>query len=176
MDKRVEENLRVKRLIVDAFFTLLNKEDIECISISEVTRMAKVSRMAYYRNFNSKFEIIDFFLEDVLNDLKASLNYEINFWTKEYGRSFFLIMKKYRERILLLNQLGLSSMFLNKFTDTNKDFAGDMPMSSIERHKLHYAAGASYNGTIEWLKGGCKESIEEMTQSLGEFMHIYEYE
>ena len=74
MDKRIEENLRVKRLIVNAFFTLLEKYDLESISISEITRTAKVSRMAYYRNFNSKIDIIDFYLDDILDEQLAALN------------------------------------------------------------------------------------------------------
>ena len=60
MDKRTEENLRVKRSIVNALFLLLKDTGLEDISISEITRVAKVSRMAYYRNFKSKLEIIDF--------------------------------------------------------------------------------------------------------------------
>ena len=170
MDKRIEENLRVKRLIVNAFFTLLEKYDLESISISEITRIAKVSRMAYYRNFNSKIDIIDFYLDDILDEQLAALNYDINFWAEEYGRAFFQSMSKHKERILLLNRMGLDGMVLNKFSAANENFAGDMPQNSIERYNLYYAAGAAYNGTIEWLKSGCKESVEEMTQSLGKFM------
>ena len=170
MDKRIEENLRVKRLIVNAFFKLLEENDLDSISISEITRTAKVSRMAYYRNFNSKIDIIDFYLDDILEEQMASLNYDVNFWTVEYGRAFFQSMRKHKDRILLLNQMGLDGMFLNKFSAANEDFAGDMPQNSIERYNLYYAAGAAYNGTIEWLKSGCKESVEEMTQSLGKFM------
>ena len=170
MDKRIEENLRVKRLIVNAFFALLEKNDLESISISEITRTAKVSRMAYYRNFNSKIDIIDFYLDDILEEQMALLNYDVNFWTVEYGRTFFQSMKKHKERILLLNQIGLDGMLLNKFSAANEEFAGDMPQNSIERYNLYYTAGAAYNGTVEWLKGGCRESVEEMTRSLGKFI------
>lgn len=170
MDKRIEENLRVKRLIVNAFFTLLEKNDLDSISISEITRIAKVSRMAYYRNFNAKIDIIDFYLDDILDEQLAALNYDVNFWAEEYGRAFFQSMSKHKKRILLLNRIGLDGMLLNKFSAANENFAGDMPQNSIERYNLYYAAGAAYNGTIEWLKSGCKESVEEMTQSLGKFM------
>lgn len=166
MDKRIEENLRVKRLIVNAFFSRLKNNDIENISISDMTRIAKVSRMAYYRNFNSKVEIIDFYLDDVLTDMTDLLENDFNFWTLEYGRAYLTVMKKHKERILLLHQIGLSGMVLNRFTITNEELAGDMPRNSIERYRLYYAAGASYNGTIEWLKGGCIESVEDMAQSL----------
>ena len=171
MNKRVEENLRVKRAIVNAFFTLLKKDNLEHISVSEITQTAEVSRMAYYRNFNSKMEIIDFFFDDVLDELMALLNYDISLWTEEYGKAFFQTMRKHRECILLLNEIGLSGIFLKKFSAANEDFAGDMPSNSIDRYKLYYAAGAAYNGTIEWLKSGCLESVEEMSRHLWEFMN-----
>ena len=175
MDKREAENLRVKRSIVNAFFALLKEKDMENISVSEVTRNAKVSRMAYYRNFNSKMDIIDFYIDSILEDMLALLDRDFDFWSPKYARAFFEAMKKHQERILMLNQIGLSGLFLDKFTATNEEFAGDMPRDSIERYKLYYVAGASYNATIHWLKTGCKESVEEMAQSLDDFIDIHSY-
>ena len=172
MDKRTEENLRVKRSIVNALFLLLKDTDLEDISISEITRVAKVSRMAYYRNFKSKLEIVDFFLEDVLNDMLALLEDDFGFWTPEYGRAYFQTMKKYKDRILKLNEIGLSGLFLNRFNATNEEIAGDMPRGSIERYRLYYAAGAAYNGVIEWIKGGCQESVDEIEESLRTFINF----
>ena len=54
MDKRIEESIRVKNQIATAFVELLKEntvEDAEMITISQITTRAKVSRMAYYRNF-----------------------------------------------------------------------------------------------------------------------------
>lgn len=172
MDKRMEENLRVKRAIVNAFFALLKETNIENISVSEVTRVAQVSRMAYYRNFNSKIDIVDFFLDDVLADIMALLGDEFDYQSQEYGCAYFQVMKNHKDRILMLHQIGLSGMILNRFTATNEEFAGDMPWHSIERYRLYYTAGAAYNGAIEWIKNDCRESIEEMEKSLREFMGL----
>lgn len=172
MDKRTEENLRVKRSIVNALFLLLKDTGLEDISISKITRVAKVSRMAYYRNFKSKIEIIDFFLEDVLNDMLALLEEDFDFWTPEYGRAYFQTMKKHKDRVLKLYEIGLSALFLNRFNATNEEIAGDMPRDSIERYRLYYAAGAAYNGVVEWLKGGCQESVDEIEKSLRTFINF----
>ena len=88
MDKREAENLRVKRSIVNAFFALLKEKDMENISVSEVTRNAKVSRMAYYRNFHSKMDIIDFYVDSILEDMLALLDRDFEFWSHEYGKAF----------------------------------------------------------------------------------------
>ena len=69
MDKRIEESIRVKNQIATAFVELLKEntvEDAEMITISQITTRAKVSRMAYYRNFKSKVDIIKYYLYETL--------------------------------------------------------------------------------------------------------------
>ena len=175
MDKRVEENTRVKKAITRAFFALLEGgKPFDQISVSEITNRAKVSRMAYYRNFNSKLEILEYFLAQIFETMTKELGEDMEFWTIEYGRVYYRVMKEHRDSILLLDRLGFSGLILNAFNATNEEVAGDMPRSPIERYKLYYAAGASYNAMIHWLKGGCKESAEEMSQHFLEFFGIKE--
>ena len=44
MDKRTEENARVKNAITKAFFTLLEAKSFDEISVTEITNRANVSR------------------------------------------------------------------------------------------------------------------------------------
>ena len=174
MDKRVEENTRVKNAITKAFFSLLEEKAFDMIAVTEITARAKVSRMAYYRNFDSKMEILEYFLAQTFEDMSRELGDSFDFWTVEYGRIFFRFMKEHRRSILLLDQLGFSGMLLNAFNSTNEDIAGDMPRNSIERYKLYYAAGASYNAMIHWLREGCIESVDLMARYTAEFFGIEE--
>lgn len=116
MDKRIKENIRVKRQIALAFLKLLKSDDItdsEIITISQITSTAKVSRMAYYRNFQSKTEIIDYYLSETLwKELNDTLSTDFEFWSLDYGIAFFNLMKCHRDDILLLNQLRWLLLFL----------------------------------------------------------------
>lgn len=172
MDKRQEENKRVKTAIMQAFFSLLEKKPFEQIAVTEITSLAGVSRMAYYRNFQSKMEILEYFLELTFDQMSEELGEEIDFWSMEYGETFFRFMKKHRRYVLLLDRLGFSGLILNAFNATNEELAGDMPRGSIERYRLYYAAGASYNAVVQWLKGGCKESAEELAKYTAEFLGL----
>lgn len=93
MDKRVEENKRVKWQICSAFFGLLKQsggDDADGISISQITSRANVSRMAYYRNFKSKNAIVKYYIDEVMwSDITDELGDDIDFWSNEYGRAFF---------------------------------------------------------------------------------------
>ena len=88
MDKRVEENKRVKKQICAAFFGLLRQsdaDDVDSISISQITSRANVSRMAYYRNFKSKNDIVKYYIDEVMwSDITDELGDDIDFWTNEY--------------------------------------------------------------------------------------------
>lgn len=173
MDKRMEENRRVKDAIAHAFFSLLKQARSDDISVTEITNKAKVSRMAYYRNFKSKVDIIEYYLREVIwRDVSVALGESPDFWTYEYGVVFISVMKKYRNLILLLDDCGYASLILKSFNQKNEDLAGDMPHDSIERYNLYYASGASFNGLLEWMRGGCKESIEDMANSMAEFIGI----
>ena len=176
MDKRQEENLRVKTAITEAFLRLLETKPMEDISVSEITAHANVSRMAYYRNFSAKSEIIKFYYDEIIFDeIRSSLlkgeEDELDFWSTDYGLAFFAAMKRHKAQILLLEKLGYSGMLLQAFNETNIDIAGDMPARSIKRYTIYYAAGASFNGMLEWLKNGCREKVEEIVDSIYDFMN-----
>lgn len=144
MDKRIEESIRVKNQIATAFVELLKEntvEDAEMITISQITTRAKVSRMAYYRNFKSKV-----------------------------GTIFFKQMKRHREDILVLKLHGYADLILSTFNLLDEELIGDMPRNSIKRYKIYYAAGASYNAMLCWLEDGCKETPEELSKDFISFI------
>lgn len=180
MDKRIEENIRVKNRIAEAFLQLLGEysiEDSETITISKITSKAGVSRMAYYRNFNSRIDIVNYYLSETLwKELyqELALNYE--FWSVEYGTKFFKLMKAHRKTLLLLKKHGYSTSILSAFNKRNEETLGDMPHTSIERFTIYYTAGASYNAMMQWLEEGCKESPEEMAKSFARFCALLNVE
>ena len=170
MDKRMVENKKVKDAIANAYFALLKQKKSEDIAVTEITSKAKVSRMAYYRNFSSKLEIIEYYLRETMwQELSESLAGDIEFWTLEYGVAFFQNMKKYRDIILLLDDCGYANMILKEFNLRNEELAGDMPANSIERYDLYFASGASFNASLKWLRGGCKETPLEIAKAFLSF-------
>ena len=168
MDKRIQENRRVKNQIATSYLNLLKNstlEDAEMITISQITSKARVSRMAYYRNFKSKTDIVEYYLSESLwVELLHELSENFSFWTLDYGIAFFTLMKKHREDILLLKNHGYADLILSSFNSMNEELIGDMPQNSIERFEIYYAAGASYNAMLHWLEEGCRETAEEMAE------------
>lgn len=171
MDKRLEENLRVKNEIAKAYIHLLKSKDHDEIPVTLIVSKANVSRMAYYRNFKSRVDIIRYYLDVLIwANLEERLSSIYTFYSLEYGIAFLETMKKHRDFIMLLYNRGLSNVILDSFDEKNEELAGDMPANSITRYKLYLASGASFNAMMHWIKNGCKESVQELAQYMYEFI------
>ena len=58
MNKNEIANNMVKESLTDALFYLMSKKDFNNIAITELSKKAGVSRLSFYRNFDSKEDII----------------------------------------------------------------------------------------------------------------------
>lgn len=140
--------------------------------ISLITYRAKVSRVAYDMNYKSKNDLVKYYFDEVMwSDITEALGDDIDFWTNDYGRVFFSTMKKHRETILLLDEHGYTSVLFPSFNHHNEEIAGDMPANSIDCYKFYYAAGASMNVVLVWLRSGCRESVESTVSGFSNFCH-----
>ena len=170
---RHTEKVNIKNSIAHAYLKALEEKEADAISISSITQSAKVSRMAFYRNFASKQDIIEYYLTEVLwTEMSEKSPENSDFWTLEYGIRFFKTMQTHKDLILLLEKRGYASLILQSFNQINEYTAGDMPQNSIKRYELYYIAGASFNAMLVWLREGCKESPENMAINLAEYIGI----
>ena len=70
MDKRKEANLRVKGHIARALLELMHKKSFSHITISELIQTAGVARVSFYRNYDSKEDVLITLIEDVLTVMR----------------------------------------------------------------------------------------------------------
>ncbi|WP_339981306.1 helix-turn-helix domain-containing protein [Lactiplantibacillus plantarum] len=60
MDKRI---VRTQAKAEKALFELMQEQNFSEISITDIANQAKISRMAFYRNYNSKEDILNKFIQ-----------------------------------------------------------------------------------------------------------------
>ena len=72
MDKRKEANLRVKNAISEALLALMHEKSFSEISITEIIERAGVARASFYRNYESKEDVLHKLIDDILDKLKQS--------------------------------------------------------------------------------------------------------
>lgn len=164
MDKRKEANLRVKSSITMALFSLMHQKSFSDITISEIIRTAGVARVSFYRNYDSKEDVLLTLIEDILEEFRSTIDSnETNYYTYENIRRSFAYFKRYGSYILDLYHFGYGSILLEKLNQFHEEVAGNMPSRSIERYELYMYMGALFNTAIQWIRNGTMESEEDIT-------------
>ncbi len=164
---RLQAEKYVDEYITNALFTLMKRKKYDDISITEITNKAGVGRVSFYRNFNSKEDIIKNWIEDTTNNfLKSS---DINFKkdsTKDYFIKLFNHLEKYKEESFLIYKANLihllKSVFENKLLSIHQ--------KEYDNYKSYFLAGGIFNVYYFWLINGCKESSEEIADKLVDLM------
>ncbi len=164
---RLQAEKYVDEYITNALFTLMKRKKYDDISITEITNKAGVGRVSFYRNFNSKEDIIKNWIEDTTNNfLKSS---DINFKkdsTKDYFIKLFNHLEKYKEESFLIYKANLihllKSVFENKLLTIHQ--------KEYDNYKSYFLAGGIFNVYYFWLINGCKESSEEIADKLVDLM------
>ena len=65
--------LQSQHLIADALMALLRRKPYQEITVSELCREAAVGRKTFYRNFETKKDVIDLILEELLETYRKEL-------------------------------------------------------------------------------------------------------
>jgi AcrR family transcriptional regulator len=69
-------NLRVRRtqkLLREALIALIEERGFEAITVGEITERAMVSRAAFYRNYQDKYDLVENIFEEAMSDLLSAL-------------------------------------------------------------------------------------------------------
>lgn len=163
-----ELNKITKESIFSSLMILMEKKDYNQITITDITKKAGVSRMAYYRNYTSKEDIIIEYLDDLFEAYLSEIMSKEDATFDQVYLNFFSYFRKHMNLIEALIKANLSFLILDKFDEyinliLEKIFC-NIPPSSISSYELHYAAGGLYKVLMVWVSNGLKESDEEMAK------------
>ena len=152
-----ESNKITRECLRAAMFKLMSKDEIDKISVTEITKLAGVSRVAFYRNYESKEDLVQDVCDELFNRLKSYVNsdllttdrtkwFTIFFTTIQNNSEYFTIY--FKSNLHQLDNIIWDSLF---------------PSDNLNEHYTNIAkAGAFSNIITEWFKAGMKESPEEM--------------
>jgi AcrR family transcriptional regulator len=176
MEKGNSQNKLVKECIFEAFMILLENKNYHEITVTEITNKAGVSRMAYYRNYNSKDEIIHNHLDELFQEFMNELQDENHAMDElqiaitlfaHFRRHHYILNNLIKSRVayLLLDHYKrhtrpiLKTMFMNRQLESHQ-----------EKYEAPFLAGGLLEILIEWGKHSMTESDEEMARVLIGFL------
>jgi AcrR family transcriptional regulator len=145
MNYHKEEHKIVENSIIEALFILMENKPFSSITITELINKAGVARATYYRNFNSKEDILRKYIHNVLDEFKNEYSlppFEYRFHTDHYQHVAAYI-NRYRFKLIILRDSGLSSLYLDEL---NYFLINNYQQLSIQNKLLIYSfAGAEFN-------------------------------
>ncbi|MBR4744477.1 MAG: TetR/AcrR family transcriptional regulator [Oscillospiraceae bacterium] len=149
--------------ITDALLLLMKKKPYEKITITEICEKAGTTRMSFYRNFESKEDIVKKHVQEITDSFvnESEISYK-NDSTQVYFNKLFSHFEKNMTFTKALYQAGLIHLvkeeFDRIFLSIHKDEYDDF--------KSCFLAGGIYNIFLLWLEKGCRESPRELAEKL----------
>ena len=154
--------------IEKVFLQLLQKNEIQSISVSDICKLAKLNRSTFYANYLDIYDLAD--------KLKDNLSQEVvNIYSNErkeknHSYDFLKLFKHIKD-----NQLFYNTFFKLNYDNDYKQFEDFINYDIFKQlysdeKELDYHITFFMNGLNsiikKWLKNGCKESPEQINKIL----------
>lgn len=174
-NKRKQENDRVRIQIEEALFSLMEQKSFSSITVSDIVRESGVARATYYRNYESKEDVVISYFDRLHQKAGESFSLTAPPSSREEARlavtpenvtkslEFYLAHKYY---LLLLHEAGFGALLQDELNRIAEEALGDMPANSIERYRIYLVSGALYNVMMQWLREGAPESPAALARAI----------
>lgn len=149
--------------IAEAIVALLETTDFQKLKISEIIKKAGVSRMTFYKYYNSPYEALTDYLKIIISEyMKNNEKAEIRERYMEYDHilyslrffdqyaNYFLTLAKYKLHGILLD--GINRFMVEHIQTAKK----------ISVYEMYSYAGGLLNTFLKWEEEGKKDSAEEI--------------
>nr|AGS53390.1 transcriptional regulator, TetR family [uncultured bacterium contig00018] len=162
MKRKYTPTANLKGYISESLMLLMRKKSFTDISIGEITDKAGVNRSSYYRNFNSKEEIIKYYFNKIIFELIEIVKDNKDMTLNEYLVKMFSHFYHYKKELLLIDKNKLSHLILDTLTET---FTGLRKQQIFEeKFKTYYHTGGIYNSFLLWFSDEMSVSPEKMAE------------
>ena len=154
-----------KRSMAEALLHLMETEDYDRITIQQIVDEAGVSRMAFYRNFETKDQILQYYVDRITDEFVRDAHMKEKYDNAEMLDYFIAIFRH------LTSQRKLSSLLIHagKFDLVRGEFERILSYRAKDHkdlYRYHFLGGGICSIYYAWLVSGCEESVEELTDMI----------
>lgn len=150
----------IKESIFLALFELMKEKDFSEIRIQDIAKKAGVSRISYYRNFKSKEDVLNNYMNE--ETMKFYLAHK-NEGTEEHLLHLLDHLKNYKDQFDVLYRNNLSHLFYEHI------YIWCGPKEDTEDHTAYLKAAkasAIFGFIDEWIKRGMKGDTKDVAKEI----------
>lgn len=168
-----KQSQRSKKWIIDALYQLMATKPYNSITIKELTEKAGVSRLTFYRNFDTKEDILKAYYrinfsqymkkldETGVSSIKGALTTCFDYW-KNAENHIQLILDNHLEYFLYEPFESYLSTLLQKYhIGTN-----------LKENQIQFLIGGLYFSMLHWVSNDTNMSSEDMATSILELIAV----
>ena len=149
-------------MIADALFRLMKRKPFQQITVTEICSEAAVGRKTFYRNFELREDVIDFWLDLRCQECREVL---LPVPTEEQLYHYCIFLKKHMDVLIVLYQNGLHPMVEKKFSVFMPDTMPLWSENPVEQEYRSQYIIAGIDAIIRvWVTRGFQESIDEIVE------------
>lgn len=160
-------NQIVRESITGALLKLMKKKDFAEITISELTKVAGVSRVSFYRNFESKEDVLAQHMAQI-SDPYWDTHHEENIST--LWQMTFDIFELLRPTVLLIHKSNIDAVFYRFIKRCADPMSAKTPEEGYRRAMF---AGIAFGLYDQWLSTGMKETPDQLSAMFREITLPY---
>lgn len=171
---------RTKILIINSLITLMQTDDINDITITQIIQEAEIARGTFYLNYKTKEDVIRSLIKAMILDYDEKISPEVNHTPFLLALNFFEYWLEYREFAIMLQHQGLLYLLLDmfetymnqislKWSPKNLFNLKEMSETDISYFESFNSAGL-WNMLLKWIQNGTNETPTEMARIYEKFM------
>lgn len=157
MNKKQEANAFVKECITTALLQMMETMPFDEIAITDLVKKAGVGRVSFYRNFESKKDVLEKHL--ILLIQEWGKEFEALGDPQKFSDTLLRHYYKYKDFYLLLYRQGLPEMIYETIRAACKL---DEAQNNLERYCKSMVAGMIWGWIDEWMRQGMPEDPDEI--------------
>ncbi len=146
-----ERNTYVMERITRATLCLLEDHELSDISVSQICQTAQVSRNSFYRNFESREDVLARHISALLESWSEAYQGRATGSNAEMYGSLFAFLKKNAGLLLLLKRRGLFHLFERAFME---NWGPKAELENVAAYTVAFVSYGTYGWIEEWIARG----------------------
>lgn len=166
MKKYQDENSIIPECTYAALIKLLEEKSFSAISVSELCKTANISRMTFYRYFDTKEDVIDKYLDMRFREYHAEVTKgkrHASFIQRDNILLGFEFFRKESDAIACLIKNNLGSSLRNQIIANELDLSLNSRENMESKYLTIAYASALYGIMVNWVVDGMNEDPEILT-------------
>lgn len=171
--------LHSKKTITEVLLYLMTQYPYAEITVKHITLEAKISRKTFYRNFLSKDDVLNAYIDTVLNNYTKTLFENRSYSFVKMLDTIFCFCDSYQDFLFILRDNNLLYLLLTKLnskiltehehfkvTKNDSDRQNNLDLYSSSEYIISFNIGGIWNIIVRWLENNMVDSVDNIKKAI----------